>query len=272
VNVTGGVAINSSGSRINLTSDSAIELGVGNSIANQGNFLLSGNSQVRSDVVSGGFLQAIDSSITRSVTLLENSTTVADNATVGSLTQDAGATLRVGLRAASDFDNLTSTGAASLAGKVQVVLLNGFAPTLGAQFPILIADSILGAFAVENFASAPLASGLAWDVVYGPTSVTLKVISTALPGDYNQNGVDDAADYVVWRDNLGAPAGTLPNDTAGGTINQAHYNVWRANFGATAGPAAGSGAAQLTALPEPMTMLMLLPVIIVAALPRYRTA
>jgi hypothetical protein len=38
-----------------------------------------------------------------------------------------------------------------------------------------------------------------------------------LPGDYNDDGTVDAADYVAWRKNVGAPAGTLPNDIDGGT-------------------------------------------------------
>jgi hypothetical protein len=30
-------------------------------------------------------------------------------------------------------------------------------------------------------------------------------VGPALPGDYNQNGVVDAADYTVWRDHYGTP-------------------------------------------------------------------
>ena len=68
------------------------------------------------------------------------------------------------------------------------------------------------------------------------------------------------------------PAGTLPNDTAGGAIGQAQYNLWRAHFGATAGSAAGRGAAQLAAVPEPATLLMLLTTAIAAGLAVRRTA
>lgn len=50
-------------------------------------------------------------------------------------------------------------------------------------------------------------------------------------GDYNENGIVDAADYTTWRDNLGAPAGTLPHDADGGVIGQAQYNTWKAHFG-----------------------------------------
>jgi hypothetical protein len=68
-----------------------------------------------------------------------------------------------------------------------------------------------------------------------------------VPGDYNENDVVDAADYVVWRDN---PA-TLPNEGASpGTVDQADFDFWRSRFGA----GSAAGAASLgTAVPEPST-------------------
>jgi hypothetical protein len=63
-------------------------------------------------------------------------------------------------------------------------------------------------------------------------------------GDYNQNHVIDAADYVLWRKNP---------TTYGG--NPAGYNTWRANFGLVAG--SGSGLAP-NAVPEPKSYLILL--------------
>jgi autotransporter-associated beta strand protein len=65
----------------------------------------------------------------------------------------------------------------------------------------------------------------------------------SLPGDYNNNGKVDAADYVLWRKNPGAFGG----DPAG-------YNTWRANFGA-GGPGAGSSLGGAT-VPEPATLLL----------------
>ncbi|CAN0343246.1 unnamed protein product, partial [Ectocarpus sp. 4 AP-2014] len=52
-----------------------------------------------------------------------------------------------------------------------------------------------------------------------------------LDGDYNRDGVVDAADYTVWRDSLGGAAGTLPNDPHGGTIGEGQLAVWRDNYG-----------------------------------------
>lgn len=66
-------------------------------------------------------------------------------------------------------------------------------------------------------------------------------------GDYNGNGVVDAADYVLWRN-----GGPLQNDSTPG-VQAADYDVWRAHFGNTSG--AGLGAAQV---PEPACLTLLL--------------
>jgi microcystin-dependent protein len=66
----------------------------------------------------------------------------------------------------------------------------------------------------------------------------------SLPGDYNNNGVVDAADYVLWREHLGESI-TLPNDDSSG-VAMNDYNIWRSEFGTTL--ATGAGA---TNVPEP---------------------
>jgi hypothetical protein len=58
-------------------------------------------------------------------------------------------------------------------------------------------------------------------------------ISIGNPGDYNDDGTVDAADYVSWR-NAG-PSDVLPNDDTPGVVNSSDYQVWRANFGNTGG-------------------------------------
>jgi MYXO-CTERM domain-containing protein len=69
-------------------------------------------------------------------------------------------------------------------------------------------------------------------------------------GDYDNNGVVDAADYVVWRKNL-SMAIVLPNDATPGSVTASDYAVWRANFGDTL----GSGSAAPTQIPEPAAWL-----------------
>lgn len=81
----------------------------------------------------------------------------------------------------------------------------------------------------------------------------------SLSGDYNQNHAIDAADYVIWRKNVGAPAGTLPNDTAGGMIGQPQYDAWRTDFGAAAtGSGTSTDSLTVHSVPEPPGALLLI--------------
>jgi hypothetical protein len=75
-----------------------------------------------------------------------------------------------------------------------------------------------------------------------------------IPGDYDQNGTIDAADYAVWRDSLDQPV-ELPNDSTPGAVSQADYEVWRTHFGKMVD--GGSGAKISPAVPEPETFVLL---------------
>ena len=75
------------------------------------------------------------------------------------------------------------------------------------------------------------------------------------PGDYNDDGVVNAADYTSWRNKLGAPAGTLQNDVDGGPIGPAQYATWKMNFGTASG---AGGAALIDVVPESDTLVLLI--------------
>jgi hypothetical protein len=87
------------------------------------------------------------------------------------------------------------------------------------------------------------------------------VTSTALLGDYNQNGVVDAADYTLWRNRFGSPT-ALPNDDTPG-VGPDDYTRWKQNFGQSL-LGAGSGVASAS-VPEP-TSLALLSIAILSAI------
>jgi hypothetical protein len=68
-------------------------------------------------------------------------------------------------------------------------------------------------------------------------------------GDYNDDGIVDAADYVVWR-KLNGTLTTLPNDSTPGIVSPADYDEWMLHFGMSSGGAGSS----TSAVPEPATL------------------
>jgi hypothetical protein len=85
-------------------------------------------------------------------------------------------------------------------------------------------------------------------------------------GDYNGNGIVDAADYSVWRDHLGQPFQLLnEGPDSPGEVTQEDYDYWKANFGlGSPGPGGGSasggtiGGPGSLPVPEPGTLVLLL--------------
>jgi hypothetical protein len=76
-------------------------------------------------------------------------------------------------------------------------------------------------------------------------------INAGLPGDYNNNGEVDTADYVLWRN-----GGPLMNEVDNpGVVNAADYTEWRARFG---NPTPGSSAGSHVAVPEPASSAFVL--------------
>jgi hypothetical protein len=168
----------------------------------------------------------------------------------GNLTLDAGSTLELDLGTPAQSDLLSITGSLTAGGTLRVNLDNTVpAPANGNVFNLLDFASASGSFNAFNLPS--LTPGLAWNTSKLLTTGELSVmVSAGLPGDYNSNGVVDAADYVFWRDRLGqnvALPNTDPNDT-NNMVTQAEYAFWRSRFGATSGSGAASQAA-----PEPGT-------------------
>jgi hypothetical protein len=89
-----------------------------------------------------------------------------------------------------------------------------------------------------------------------------EITATALAGDYNNDQVIDAADYVVWRNNLGTNFNLNGNgDESGGSagiVDAADYAWWRQHFG-NSNLGAGSTSLQgfASAVPEPHGLVLL---------------
>ncbi len=119
--------------------------------------------------------------------------------------------------------------------------------------------TVMGQFKDLVTTSAPLTAGLEWMVDYSDnTAVVLRVIGEATPelfGDYNGDGVVDAADYVVWRNNLNENI-TLPGEdptVTPGQVTIEDYAVWKDNFGNMANP--GALAVSAAVVPEPTSLV-----------------
>ena len=146
----------------------------------------------------------------------------------------------------SQYDRLVVAGDAALDGILDVSLV-GLSPGLGQQFTVLTANSIVNNGLVLG---GPAASS--FSLLVGSSSVILQAISADLPGDYNQNGIVDAADYSVWRDTLGSTTNLVADGTGNNAIDVGDYEVWKASFGSAA--ASGTEAA----VPEPASLTLLL--------------
>ncbi len=85
-------------------------------------------------------------------------------------------------------------------------------------------------------------------------STFAQAFTPLLAGDYNGNGVVDAADYVMWRNSLNQSGTGLPADgNANGRIDTGDYTVWRSDFAGRAGGAGIDISLQLglAGVPEP---------------------
>jgi uncharacterized membrane protein len=89
--------------------------------------------------------------------------------------------------------------------------------------------------------------GGSW-IVTLPTPLTMT--PTLLAGDFNRDGIVDAADFSIWRNSLGQNGANLPADANhDNRIDQQDYSLWKKSFGSRSESL--SGSASFAALPEP---------------------
>jgi Dockerin type I domain len=91
-------------------------------------------------------------------------------------------------------------------------------------------------------------------------SLRLVAISNARvidPGDFNDDGLVNAADYTVWRNSFGSTVerGYFADGDGNGMIDEADYAVWKLNFGRDY-TLAGGGVASLGLVPEPSALIL----------------
>ncbi len=89
-----------------------------------------------------------------------------------------------------------------------------------------------------------------------PMTGVVLYTSLGVSGDFNDDGIVDAADYTVWRDHLNQSV-TLPNDPTPGTVTESDYDVWRNHYGETSSSGNGAAASSgLLVVPEAVSWLL----------------
>lgn len=141
----------------------------------------------------------------------------------------------------------TVSGGSSDSALAESFLLGASTLEMNEEFSLGSAFKI-GGMQDLTFQYRDIVSGSLVSVV--PTYVTV----AGVDGDYNNNGIVDAADYTIWRDHLNSSF-QLENEggISPGTVDAADYNFWKLRFGATS----GAGSASVSAVPEPASMVLL---------------
>jgi hypothetical protein len=158
---------------------------------------------------------------------------------IGNVSWGSGSRLVVHHDASPTTTPLHVNGVASLAGTLdfQSLAIAPLGLTEGSTLPLLTAGSIVGEF--DAVMGPALAAGLKWSFEQSPTSLVAMVVAAPLAGDFNGDGLVNAADYTVWRDSVAAgnPVGA--------------YATWAANYGASLRTGPG------VAVPEPGVLALL---------------
>jgi hypothetical protein len=130
----------------------------------------------------------------------------------------------------------------------------------------------------ENFNLGPLYVGGEQDLAFSflmmgeeiatPGKVLYEAFAVVdVPGDYNQDGIVNAADYVVWRNHDGTGF-ALPNRNPAlmGNIGAGDYAFWAQNYGSTS----GAGSSTVSAVPEPASLGLILAALLATGANRNR--
>ncbi|MGD9634141.1 MAG: hypothetical protein AB7G28_12315 [Pirellulales bacterium] len=189
------------------------------------------------------------------------STVTIDN----NYTQQGSGTLRVGIGGPTpntSYDVVNVGGTAAVDGLLEIQQVAGFVPMPNQTFTVLNAASISGAFDnVANGQRLQITGGAtsgSFVVNYGTGSAfdPKRIVLSAfqLTGDYNFDGIVNAADYSIWRDTLGSTTDLRANGNntgaSAGVIDAADFDAWKTNFGKKA-TGLGAGALDVAAVPEP---------------------
>lgn len=217
------------------------DLSISTSLNLSGSGTISGIGQITGNVSNSGIAQAGD---------IPNPGILTISGTgFGNYTQNSSGAYDVvigGLKSGAQYSELNVSSTASLAGTLNVSLINGFVPVAGNQFTVLNAATLTGSFSSTNLPSLP--PGLAWTVGYTANSVVLSVsqqaatftltVTTLGTGD---GSVTDNLGEINCVDTAGVQTGNCSATyNAGTTVNLAATPVQPTTFGGWGGACSGT--------------------------------
>jgi hypothetical protein len=147
------------------------------------------------------------------------------------------------------------TGGAQVDGILFVGLSAGFNPALGTSFDIIsTVFGVSGAFDLIDFSGLP--AGKSLYVNYLANAVRLTVVNRpTYSADFDDDGDVDLADYGIWRRNF--QLNQLGDANGDNISDAADFVLWREQLGSGPLPPPGVGASDnLVAVPEPTALAL----------------
>lgn len=214
--------------------------GAGLIIAGSGTLTLEDGAQVAVPVQVGETTAtAINGNLAVGDSIGAAEVTILDLTTRGDLEID------IAGRDFDEYDRLTTSFAANLAGDLEVTLLNGFIPRAGDSFQILQSlGSLSGQFREIGTILPTLPSNLSWEIEYdNSNSLVLLNVMSPFSADFDGDGDVDQDDLT--DPTLGWQA-RYSDDLDGG-----NFLEWQRQFGSGVGSLASSQF-----VPEPSSLML----------------
>lgn len=236
-----------SGPNASISHTSKVSIGSQGTVALDSGLLRTPNLEIASGgafAFTGGALEAgkVTGNLVTAGGVFRPGLSTGVTSLTGSYRQTSGTlAIDVGGLGAANFDRLSITGFAELAGQLTIQLTNGnFTPNIGSAFEILSASGgIVGEF--TSITAPALPNGRQWAIQYQPNSILLKVIDE-LAGDFDGNGIVNVGDLAAWKTTFGTSR--TGND----------FLIWQRELGTRL--ISSSNVTNFAAVPEPSSIAL----------------